>query len=203
MKVFCYIVCCLCCCVACNDKSGHRPSILPSDIELKCGDLVLRRGFGIMSHAVIAADTGCQYSHIGIVVDSCGYLMIAHAVPGEPDFDGDEDRVKIDKPETFYAEDRAGAGCVLRCKNSKAARKAGEKALSTYKRRMLFDHQFDTRDTSRMYCSEFIEFAYKSAGYPLTSGQRHDINLPGIPLKEIILPSDFIHSERIKRIATF
>lgn len=201
-KVFCYIVLC-CWGTACCDRRPQTHSILPAGITLKAGDVVLRCGYGFMSNAVLAADSGGTYSHIGIVVDSCGHPMIAHAVPGEPDFEGDKDRVKLDRPSVFYGEDRAKAGCVLRCKDSVAAGRAAVKAYKLYKQGMLFDHLFNTNDSTRMYCCEFIEDVYLSAGVSLTNGKRHDINLPGILLKGIILPSDFLHSNRLSCTARF
>ena len=37
----------------------------------------------------MAADRGGSYSHVGMVVDSCGVMMVVHAVPDEPDYEGD------------------------------------------------------------------------------------------------------------------
>ena len=68
-------------------------SIMPATVKLHSGDVVFRRGMSLTSHAVLAADAQGNYSHVGIVVDSAGKKMIVHAVPGEPDFDGDVDRV--------------------------------------------------------------------------------------------------------------
>ena len=100
---------------ACTGHSARqdRPQcILPVGTELREGDVVLRMGGGVTSHAVVAADRGGQYSHVGIVVDSCGHPMIVHAVPGEPDFAGDVDRVKMDSPEKFFSSMTASCGAV-------------------------------------------------------------------------------------------
>ena len=83
---------------ACSDNTGREGSILPADLQLQEGDVVFRRGGGFTSHAVLMADRGGIYSHVGIVADSAGQLMVVHAVPGEPDYEGDEDRVKMDCP---------------------------------------------------------------------------------------------------------
>ena len=78
-------------------------NILPEDFELRTGDVVFRRGGGFTSKVVLAADVNGEYSHIGIVVDSAGTKMIVHAVPDEPDYEGDEDRVKMEAPERFFS----------------------------------------------------------------------------------------------------
>lgn len=88
---------------SCGEK--EQRSILPEGCELHAGDVVFRRGSGLTSHAVLAADRYGAYSHIGIVVDSCGVMMVVHAVPGEPDYEGDPDRVKMDTPKRFFLVD--------------------------------------------------------------------------------------------------
>ena len=88
--------------VSCEERVGER-SILPDDFTLRAGDVVFRRGEGITSRVVLATDANGNYSHVGIVVDSAGSKMIVHAVPGEPDFDGDADRVKMDTPGRFFS----------------------------------------------------------------------------------------------------
>lgn len=55
---------------------------MPDDCQLKTGDVVFRRGSGLTSHVVLAADVNGNYSHLGIVVDSAGIKMVVHAVPG-------------------------------------------------------------------------------------------------------------------------
>ena len=75
--------------------------IMPDDCTLHTGDVVFRRGSGLTSRTVIALDEKGEYSHVGIVVDSAGVKMVVHAVPDEPDFEGDPDRVKMDTPEQF------------------------------------------------------------------------------------------------------
>ena len=91
-------------------------SILPDGCKLKAGDLVFRRGNGITSRAVLMADQRGGYSHVGIVVDSCGKMMVVHAVPDEPDYEGDIDRVKMETPEKFFLSVNAKIGEVKRLK---------------------------------------------------------------------------------------
>ena len=95
-------------------------SILPDGCKLKAGDLVFRRGNGITSRAVLMADQRGGYSHVGIVVDSCGKMMVVHAVPDEPDYEGDIDRVKMETPEKFFLSVNAKIGEVKRLKGDTA-----------------------------------------------------------------------------------
>lgn len=181
----------------------RRHTIKPDSMVLRPGDVVLRRGAGMTSRAVLMADKGGGYSHVGMVVDSAGTMMIVHAVPGEPDFKGDPDRVKMETPQKFYATGNAITGAVMRCTDSIAAVKAAGVAMQVYRRGTLFDHDYNNSDTTRMYCCELVEFAYTRAGLPLVSAPRHNFSLPGIDIDEVILPSDFCSSPHLHFITTF
>lgn len=177
--------------------------IMPGDIRLRPGDLVLRRGIGLTSRVVLAADEGSGYSHVGMVVDSCGVVMVVHAVPDEPDDKGGCDMVKMEPPERFYFSIRAERGLVLRHHDRNVAEAAATVAMRMYRRKVLFDHDYDDRDTTRMYCCELVEFAYTEAGRPLTCGRRHNYTLPGMRFEHLILPSDFILSGHLETVAEF
>ena len=186
MKKAMIIIAMLALLAACKQQAPH--SILPEGCVLEEGDLVFRRGNGMTSRAVLAVDRHGSYSHIGIAVDSCGTMMIVHAVPGEPDYEGDPDRVKMESPEKFY---------------SSAASEAARHALEVYRRGTLFDHDYDDSDTTKMYCCELITFAYGKAGIRLTDGKRHRFKLPGMKPICCILPSDICNSRMLTKIISF
>ena len=188
-------------CVACT---GRREHSLLSDVVLNAGDVVLRCGDGVTSRVVRFADGGGAYSHVGIVVDSAGGMMIVHAVPDEHDFQGDVDRVKMDSPDKFFSSVRTNNGCVLRAADSVVAAKAASAAYDIYRRGVLFDHGYDISDTTKMYCSELVEFVYrKASGYSITEGRRHSVNLPAIEYDDLIFPSDFIESSKLRTVIVF
>lgn len=177
--------------VGCTKGKDYR-SILPADAKLRAGDVVFRRGGGLTSQAVLAADVDGNYSHVGIVVDSAGTMMIVHAVPGEPDFEGDVDRVKMDRPEHFFSTEFTVVGEVCRPRDSLIARRASEVAMAQYRRGTLFDHDYDDLDTTRMYCTELIAYAFRQAGHEVVGDERHKVGFP-IMQASVIFPSD-IHS---------
>jgi len=188
--------------ISCNNKKDL--TIFPAGCELKTGDIVFRRGGGISSHAVMMADRNGRYSHVGIVVDSAGKKMIVHAVPDEPDFEGDPDRVKMETPEKFFSPINANAGEVKRLKGDTIIPlKAAEYAMQTYRRNTLFDHDYDDSDTTKMYCCELVEFAYAKAGLTLAGTERHDISLPGMKKIRCMLPSDICNNKSLKKIIAF
>ena len=185
------------------DKAGgeHR-SILPSDCQLRAGDVVFRRGGSIVSHSVIILDAHGQYSHVGIVVDSAGVPMIVHAVPGEPDFDGDVDRVKMESPTSFFDIQRASRGEVCRMDDSLAAARAADVARRIYERRTLFDHSYDNNDTTRMYCTELVIHAFERQGVNLASGETEHVELPGFKV-DCYFPSQVYESPLLHSVAQF
>ena len=189
--------------VACGNGDVQPLTIFPTDVHLRDGDIALRRGCGMASRAVMFADEGSVYSHVGIVALVDGRAMVVHAVPDEPDFPGDVDRVKMEPIERFYSPMNAKAGRILRLSDSVATARAARAAVMTYRRKTLFDHDYDERDTVRMYCSELVAHSYQSAGKTLIGESRHSVNLPGLRLDAVIFPSDFLRSDGLITVSAF
>ena len=183
--------------------SKVESSLLPPNVDLQSGDIVLRCGSGLTSRAVLWADNEGSYSHVGIVADSAGVKMIVHAVPDEHDGDEDVDRVKMERPELFFSSVRTSNGCVLRYPDSLKALKAGREAYRIYSRGMLFDHDYNDLDTTKMYCCELVEFVYQKEGISIVGTERHDIRLPVLSYEHVILPSGFLNSKELKAIVYF
>ena len=187
---------------ACSDNIGREGTILPAGLRLSEGDVVFRRGGGFTSHAVLMADNGGVYSHVGIVADSAGQLVVIHAVPGEPDFEGDEDRVKMERPADFFARMRADRGAVYRPLDSIAALQAARRAVAIYRRHTLFDHDYDDSDTTALYCTELVVHAYSKTRRPMSGLSRHHLPLVGFEA-DCVLPSDILHCKDFKLITSF
>lgn len=185
--------------VSCSDELH---CIMPSDVGLRAGDLVFRRGGSLSSRAVVMADTDNGYSHIGMVVDSAGKAMIVHAVPYEPDFKGDFDRVKLETPQRFFLSDRAIVGEVRRLEDWRLAKRASLKALAYYKRHTAFDHDYNTNDSTKVYCTELVLRAYREAGLPLRDVRTRHITLPTATY-DCILPSAFQQHTLFKQVRAF
>lgn len=184
-------------------KGDERRTLLPGGIELRQGDVAFRRGCGLTSHAVLAADTGGDYSHVGIVASEGGRLLIVHAVPGEQEREGEPERVKAEPPEEFFLSTKATRGAIYRHPDADKACAAARQALSTYRRGTLFDHDYDDTDTTRMYCCELVEHAFRSAGVSLAGNVRHEYTLPGLRFSHLILPSDLARGGKLEAVATF
>ena len=187
------------CILACSDGvSVQSGTILPPDVELLPGDVVFRRGSGVTSQAVLMAEKNGTYSHVGIVVDSAGMPMIVHAVP----YEDKEDRVKMEHPDEFFAPSKAQKGAVYRYLDNETARRAADAAVRVCQRGVLFDHDYDASDTTKMYCTELVIFAYSRTEHPLSKIHSHHLHLVGFE-SDCFLPSDLQHCKDLRQVATF
>ena len=167
------------------------------------GDLAFRRGAGIMSHVVIAASTNGLYSHVGIIKKINKRCYVIHAVPGESEKKGDIDCVKIEPINIFFSIDRAIKGAVMRVTDNKLiATNAANHALSISSRGTLFDHEYNLNDSTKMYCTELVNFVYKKCGIDISEGRIRNINLPVIQGK-YLMPEDLAAYKDIKQIYHF
>lgn len=183
-------------------QSETRKTLLPEGVRLQPGDVVFRRGSGLTSRMVLWLDGDGRYSHVGIVVDSAGVPMVVHAVPDEPDYQGDVDRVKMELPEVFFSQNRTSVGAVMRPYDEAAGKKAASEAWKIYRRGVAFDHDYDETDTTKMHCTELVLFAYAKAHYPLVKGKPRTMQFAGRKFT-CSLPSNIYGSEKLKRVLVF
>lgn len=171
--------------------------------ELRDGDLLFRRGIGVMGRAVVAADDGGKYSHVGIAVRSDSGWCVVHAVPDEPDFKGDFDRVKCEPIESFYGEFRAANGAVYRSDlSNEMVEVIIDNALRLSSEKRRFDHDYCLEDTTEMYCTELVEYLYGRCGVSISEGRRTYVNFPSMT-GYYIMPSDLIRNEKLTFIYSF
>ncbi len=187
----------------CGDGDRKPDGVmLPTD-RFHDGDLAFRRGTGLTSRVVLAADHRGLYSHVGLLKRMEARWYVVHAVPGEPDYPGDEDRVKVDAVEHFFSRPLAAGGAVMRVKDApERARRAVEHALVLYRNGVLFDHEYDLTDTTRMYCTEMVDFVYKKEGVDLSEGRLSRVNIP-LFNGDYLLPNDIAQSGKLCLIYMF
>lgn len=184
-------------CTGCSEN--NREINIPVNI-LKDGDIVFRRGTGLTSQVVIRVDDKGIYSHLGIIKFIEGKCCVIHAVPGEQDFEGDKDRIKIEPINSFFSWNKSTSGAIMRLNNSESAsRRAAEHAYSLYKKNILFDHDYDIKDSTKMYCTELIDYVYKNEKIDLPEGRISKIRLPGFN-GEYLLPNDIADNKKLNVI---
>lgn len=95
----------------CQGSPDKKTRLLQLPQELfRDGDIAFRRGTGITSRVVLAADREGTYSHTGILKKKDGQWYVIHAVPGEPDFKDDPDRVKWRPLKCFLKKEKLLTG---------------------------------------------------------------------------------------------
>lgn len=187
---------------SCTGTQEKQCPPLPYD-SLRNGDIVFRTGCNYTSRLILSRRDRYNYSHIGIVQKSDSGWCVIHAVNDEPQHANDFDRVKIDKIESFFAPSRATAGEIMHSSVSREnAEKISELAMELLKDSVPFDADFDTDDHSRLYCTEFIYFLYKSIGEDITEGRRTPVGILSFP-DEIIFPSDIYENKMLKSFYIF
>jgi hypothetical protein len=165
---------------------------------LQEGDIVFRRGVSLASHVVLTADKEGGYSHIGIIVkDSSGWRVI-HAVPGETDKENPEEIIKKESLSQFFAPNKAAAGAIYRLDTVETIGiLAAQKAQILFERKLLFDHQYDLEDSTKMYCTELLFFVFNDAGVDISEGKRS--SFPGFR-EAFLLPGDILACSKLKKI---
>ena len=179
--------------VACSQK----PENPFENIALEQGDLVFRKGIGLKSQAVLHADSIGVYSHIGIVVLKDSAFQIVHITPGERAEKETVDKIKMESINDFWRKDRAEHGAVYRLKENSLGEMAAQQALRLLQKGILFDHDYQLCDTTEMYCTELVWYAYTQAGIDISFGKRSVLNVP-LYAGTYIFPSDiYTNSEFI------
>lgn len=185
-----------------GDNLKERQMLLPEDLFSE-GDIVFRRGTGFTSQIVLAADSEGSYSHAGILKKENGMWYVIHAVPGEPDFEGDADRVKMEPVGQFFDAGKAARGAVMHVlTDSAVACRAAGNAFRLFRRHVLFDHDYDLNDTTEMYCTELIDYVYRKEGIDLSGGRITSVSIPGMS-GDYIMPNDIAQSKHLRPIYHF
>lgn len=155
---------------------------------MRSGDLLFRMGLEGASRVVTAVGGG-DFSHVGLAFRLNGRWMVVHAVPNEAP-PGEEDRVKCEPIDSFFAPERACRGALrrVRCADGTAERVARQ-AYGLFLKRVGFDHDYDLADTTRFYCTEMVWHLYRQEGIDLAEGRRHQLVIPG-KTSEYIFPED-------------
>jgi hypothetical protein len=182
--------------VGCKQKNTFSFQI--DETILQEGDLIFRKGMSVASRVVLAADKEGGYSHIGIIVKDAAGWKVIHAVPGETDKEYPEEIIKKESLSQFFAPKRAISGAIFRLDtNENIGLLAAEKAQTLFERKLPFDHKYNLEDSTEMYCTELIVFAFKYAGIDISEGRRR--TYPAIQ-GEFILPSDILAYPKLKKV---
>lgn len=129
---------------------------------LRSGYMLLRTGRGADSYLLRQANRRNKtYSHSGIVLIEHGYPFVYHSIGGE---DNPGTRLRRDSAQVFLAPTyNSGFGIVDFQLHDSDIRKVADAVKYWYRRRPLFDLQFDLRTDDKLYCTEFVYKVYTRA----------------------------------------
>ncbi len=158
----------LCGAVACS-AHHEREMIAIDTMTLRPGSLILRRGEGMLSAFFSkVASEGQRYSHCGIIdLDSTSHRWVVwHAYQ---DSSLGADGIFRQPLDSFLMESEAVAIYPALVLDSLGLQKmrayiALHSPGGRFPKR--FDSHFDLRDTTTIYCTEFVALAYNSTGIP-------------------------------------
>lgn len=190
--------CCLLLMLAgCEEQA---PATLHLDIScVQVGDILFRRGSSFVSRGVLRVDTDSHYSHVGLAVKVDGRIMVAHAVPDEES----HELTKIEPLETFYAPDVAQAGAICRLPLDDAQRELiNKRAQELVAARLPFDHDYDTQNHDKLYCTEFIWLVYQDLAIDVSGGKRQQVEFAFISAN-LILPSHLYKAPQARVVTRF
>ncbi len=131
---------------------------------LQQGDIIFRRGFGVISDAIVKY-VPCDYpiSHCGIIVkDSLGKFMVIHTVSNTL---AAVDGMQQDNLDKFVKESHENSIIVTRYRygNDSLAGKIACRAKNYLAQKIPFDHRFDSNDSTAFFCTEFLYRVLKNA----------------------------------------
>lgn len=202
------------CAPTAQTRPGEHSPGLPVDAvapTLVSGDLVFRRGRSLLSRAVLTADGGSSYSHVGLVRVSAGVPLVVHALPpedlrpGVSHGPGDPGGVLAEPFSEFLAPARATAAAIYRLRDGERAGIAARAAEAAYRRALRgtpFDSRFDLATEDSVYCTELVWRAFREAGLDVVDGHMDSLSIPLARDRPYILPGRLLASRHFIRIRT-
>ena len=172
--------------------------------SIREGDLAFRCGRGVFSRAVTLSEEEGVYSHVGVVVQEQGKWKVVHSVPGEQESEEDFDRVKTEDLEVFFSPRRACRGALVHTglTEPSAVGLLRKEAMRMAADSVRFDHSYCLKDSSEVYCTEFVWLLYKRLGIDLSEGRRRHVHLFNIN-DDVILPEHLLHYSEHSTYYTF
>lgn len=188
----------------CSQVVGHGRgmAVVTDTTGLRDGDLLFRLGQGPESRWVTVASRGV-YSHVGIALKADSQWMVIHAVPGENKDRNVPDTLKCESLDDFYLPGRAVSGARGRIDCSdEVAYAAASYALGKVRSHVLFDHHYRMTDTTELYCTELVYWAYLHQGVDLV-GHQYSAGFAQGNSEWYIFPSDLWKSSFMVQLQEF
>lgn len=149
----------------CTGTTQEKPSkiipTLPEEVidQLKGGEIILRKGNGILSSQLIQIlNEEIPLSHCGMVIKSDTSLYVIHAI--SDDYNG-RDGVQPCTLNKFVAHAIDSSIIIIRPNYSDSILNLMQKDAMRYvKMEKTFDYQFNLDDTTQYYCTELLKHIF-------------------------------------------
>ncbi|GAB4147339.1 MAG: hypothetical protein Fur0015_13390 [Ignavibacteriales bacterium] len=180
-----------------------QPIIRKIDLEnfdlttLQNGDVIFRRGIGIVSEMVLASDNSCPYSHVGLIKIEDGKIFVIHSSPA--DVIKKTNFVEKELIQSFLCDKVATDFEIMRVKSKSDLKKVINYADSLYHSKAEFDDEFDLIDSKKFYCTELIYKSFLNSGMDLTAGKFDTLLIP-IGKNPYLLPRTLYQSSVLVKI---
>lgn len=176
--------------------SGGEPLVQDTS-QFQTGDLLFVRGTSWRSRIVLLINgDGSDFSHVGLVWRRNGRPFVIHATPTSSD-KPEGGGVMLVPLRKFLSTKHVLQAALYRVKDRKRdiAKRAAATAQRYAAQTLPFDHDFDASTPSKLYCTELIWRAYRTAGLRLPE----TFSAASDPL----LPTALRRSRRLSEVARF
>ncbi|WGD34041.1 YiiX/YebB-like N1pC/P60 family cysteine hydrolase [Olleya sp. YS] len=129
--------------------------------KLQNGDIILRRGYGLVSTMILKMmDEDYDVTHLGVIVNQNDTLKVAHALSSSV---SNQDGLRLQAIDSFVHNSHDQTILVTRLKNIDSINQQKiVRQIAYYKQKNLpFDHSFNYKDSTEHYCSELIWRIYE------------------------------------------
>ncbi len=171
-------------------------------VVFESGDVLFRRGLGVLSRAVVSVDAESQFSHVGLIRRVGGQTWVIHASPG--DSLSQETSIGIETIDMFLSSGQSSAAALYRPLDGflKTGERAAEIAHGYALQGRIFDPHFDLATADELYCTELVWRAYLEAGLDLVEGDLDEIRLPMFR-QRCLLPGRLLRSPYLRQVHDF
>lgn len=130
--------------------------------KLQTGDIILRRGYGFVSTMILNyMKEDMPVTHLGIIIKNGDTIKVAHSLSSSV---SNQDGLRLQLIDSFTHNSHDSTLLITRLKNIKNLDHQNIINQVDYylKKDIPFDHNFDYKDTTKHYCSEFIWRVYEN-----------------------------------------
>lgn len=129
---------------------------------LKSGDIIMRRGRGVISDMLAVSSVhDKRFSHAGILQPVGSTWFVVHMIGGEG---VKQDGLRFDRVQDFISEANASDWAVYRLTDSDSIRQALQGEIDRLRQtKPAFDSRFSWETDDSYYCTELVSKAYSRA----------------------------------------